>query len=84
MQAMEKQQFINELNELLAEEFEVEVSTIQPEGSIKMTLALDSLSLIDLVAVIENTYKVKISGPEMLHIKKFTELYDYLYERIEK
>ncbi len=81
---MEKQQFINELNELLAEEFEVEVSTIQPEGSVKMTLALDSLSLIDLVAVIENTYKVKISGQEMIQIKKFSELYDFLYERIEK
>lgn len=81
---MEKQQFINELNELLAEEFEVEVSTIQPEGSVKMTLALDSLSLIDLVAVIENTYKVKISGQEMMQIKKFSELYDFLYERIEK
>ncbi|MBO4530501.1 MAG: acyl carrier protein [Paludibacteraceae bacterium] len=81
---MEKQQFIDELNELLAEEFEVEVSTIQPEGSVKMTLALDSLSLIDLVAVIENTYKVKISGQEMMQIKKFSELYDFLYERIEK
>ena len=39
---MEKQQFIDELNQLLAEEFEVEVSTIQPDASIKMTLALDS------------------------------------------
>ena len=81
---MEKEQFINDLNNLLAEEFEVEVSTIKPDATVKITLALDSLSLIDLVAVIENVYKVKISGPEMLHIKKFSELYDFLYERIEK
>ena len=81
---MEKQQFINDLNELLAEEFEVEVSTIKPEATIKITLALDSLSLIDLVAVIENTYKIKISGSELMHIKKFDELYDFLYERLEK
>lgn len=81
---MEKEQFINDLNELLAEEFEVEVSTIKPDATVKITLALDSLSLIDLVAVIENVYKVKIGGSEMMHIKKFSELYDFLYERIEK
>jgi acyl carrier protein len=81
---MVKEQFIQELNELLAEEFEVEVSTIQPNKSIKMTLALDSLSLIDLVAVIENTYKVKISGQEISNIKEFTDLYDIIYDRLEK
>ena len=80
----DKQQFIDELNNLLAEEFEVEVSTIKPDATVKITLALDSLSLIDLVAVIENTYKVKISGQEMVGIKKFSELYDFLYERIQK
>ena len=81
---MVKEQFIQELNELLAEEFEVEVSTIQPNKSIKMTLTLDSLSLIDLVAVIENTYKVKISGQEISNIKVFTDLYDIIYDRLEK
>lgn len=81
---MVKEQFIQELNELLAEEFEVEVSTIQPNKSIKMTLALDSLSLIDLVAVIENTYKVKISGQEISNIKEFIDLYDIIYDRLEK
>ncbi len=81
---MEKQQFIEELNQLLAEEFEVEVDAIKPDATVKIALALDSLSLIDLVAVIENTYKVKISGTELSHIKKFSELYDFLYEKIEK
>ncbi len=81
---MDKEQFIQELNDLLAEEFEVEVSAIQPSKSIKMTLALDSLSLIDLVAVIENIYKVKISGQEISSIKVFSELYDIIYDRLEK
>jgi acyl carrier protein len=49
-----------------------------------MTLALDSLSLIDLVAVIENIYKVKISGQEISGIKVFSELYDIIYDRLEK
>lgn len=80
---MDKAQFIKEFNQLLSEEFEVEVSSIKPEATIKITLALDSLSLIDLVAVIENVYKVKISGPDMMQIKKFSDLYDYLYEKIK-
>jgi acyl carrier protein len=81
---MEKQQFIAEFNQLIAEEFEVEVSTIKPDATVKITLAIDSMSLIDLVAVIEHEYKVKIAGPDMMQIKKFSELHDYVYERIEK
>lgn len=81
---MDKEQFIRELNELLAEEFEVEVSNIQPSKSIKMTLALDSLSLIDLVAVVEHTYKVKISGQEIANVKVFSDLYEIIFNRLEK
>ena len=73
---MDKEQFIQELNDLLAEEFEVEVSAIQPSKSIKMTLALDSLSLIDLVAVIENIYKVKIFLPISHITQSVTNLYN--------
>lgn len=81
---MDKDQFIKEFNDLLAEEFEVEVTNIKPDSSVKIALALDSLSLIDLVAVIENVYKVKISGPEMMNIKKVSDLYDYVYKHINK
>lgn len=81
---MDKETFIGKLNELLAEEFEVEVSTIKPDATIKITLALDSLSFVDLIAVIENEFGVKIPGQELKDFKIFSQLYDYIYERIEQ
>ena len=49
---------IAKINETLAEEFEVEVSDITPEANIKETLELDSLSLVDMVALVESEFGV--------------------------
>ncbi|MDD3405902.1 MAG: acyl carrier protein [Sphingobacteriia bacterium] len=79
---MEKQELIAKVNEVLAEEFEKEVSEITPEADIKATLELDSLSLVDMVALIENEFHVKIKGTEVAQIKTFGTLYDFIYERL--
>jgi acyl carrier protein len=78
---MEKNELIAKINETLAEEFEVEVSDITPEANIKETLQLDSLSLVDMVALVESEFGVKIQGAEMLKIQTFQALYDYIAER---
>ena len=78
---MEKNALIAKINETLAEEFEVEVSDITPEANIKETLQLDSLSLVDMVALVESEFGVKIQGTEMLKIQTFQALYDYIAER---
>ena len=78
---MEKNELIAKINETLAEEFEVEVSDITPEANIKETLQLDSLSLVDMVALVESEFGVKIQGAEMLNIQTFQALYDYIAER---
>lgn len=78
---MEKNELIAKINETLAEEFEVEVSDITPEANIKETLELDSLSLVDMVALVESEFGVKIQGTEMLKIQTFQALYDYIAER---
>ena len=78
---MEKQELILQINEALAEEFEVEVTDITPEANIKATLMLDSLSLVDMVALIENTFNVKIKGTELTSILTFDILYDFVYEK---
>ncbi len=80
---MEKQELIKRVNSVLAEEFEVEESVITPEGNIKQTLELDSLSLVDMVALIENEFGVKIASSELVKIPTFQDLYDYLAERID-
>ena len=78
---MEKNALIAKINETFAEEFEVEVSDITPEANIKETLQLDSLSLVDMVALVESEFGVKIQGAEMLNIQTFQALYDYIAER---
>ena len=72
---MEKQELIEKINAALADEFEVDESVITPEAPIKETLELDSLSLVDLVALIE--------GTEVSHIKTFAALYDFVFDRLK-
>ncbi len=80
---MTKEEMIAQTIEVLAEEFEVEQEVIEPEANIKETLDLDSLSLVDMVALIEETFGVKIKGTEITSIKTFGQLYDFVYERME-
>lgn len=80
---MERQELIGKINSALADEFEVEESVITPDAPIKETLELDSLSLVDLVALIESNFGIKIEGTQMSGIKTFEALYDFVYERLK-
>lgn len=75
---MEKNELIEKINEVLAEEFEIEVEDITPEANIKETLQLDSLSLVDMVALIESEFGVKIKSSELINIQTFAALYDFV------
>ena len=75
---MTREEIIAKVNSVLAEEFEVEESAITPEANVKNTLALDSLSLVDLVALIQYTYKIKIPAEDLPKILTFKDLYDYI------
>lgn len=75
---MENNDLISRVNNVLADEFEVEVSDITPEANIKETLQLDSLSIVDMIALIENEFGVKIKGDEVGTILTFKDLYNYI------
>jgi len=75
---MTKEEIIEKVNTVLSEEFEVEVEEMTPDAVIYDTLELDSLSLVDLVAVIEHTFKVKIPAAELPTVKTFADLYAYI------
>ena len=70
------------INDALAQEFEVEVSDFSTHANIKDTLQLDSLALVDMVALIESIYKVKITGKDINRIKTFGDLYDVIFEQL--
>ncbi len=69
---------IQKLNNAIAEEFEIDASVITPDASIKETLELDSLSLLDLVAVVGKVTGLKVKGADVVHIVTFGALYEYL------
>ncbi|MBO7597709.1 MAG: acyl carrier protein [Bacteroidales bacterium] len=78
---MEKNELIAKINSVLANEFEVEESEIAPEKEIKATLQLDSLRLVDMIAVIEEEFGVEIKGQSVAQVKTFQNLYDFVYEK---
>ncbi|MDR1672217.1 MAG: acyl carrier protein [Bacteroidales bacterium] len=80
---MNRQELIEQVNTVLAETFEVAISKITPDAEIKETLDLDSLSLVDMVALIETTFGVAIKGQHISSIKTFDNLYDFISDRIK-
>ena len=75
---MTRNEIMEQVNELLANEFEVEVGEITPESNIKETLSLDSLSLVDMIALVQVNYKVNIPASDLPKIQTFNDLYDYI------
>ena len=71
------------MNKVLAEEFETDETKFTPEANLKDTLSLDSLSLVDLVAVIQYTYKLKIPVEDLRKINTFNDLYDYIESHVK-
>lgn len=80
---MGKDELIVKLNKILADEFEVEVSKLTPEANIKDTLMLNSLDMVDMIAIIEYEFGYKISTEDYKKIKTFVQLYDHLYSNIK-
>ena len=75
---MTRQEIIEQVNGLLSEEFEVEQSEFTPDASLKETLQLDSINLVDLIALVQVTYKITIPVNELKQIQTFNDLYDYI------
>lgn len=79
---MEKEALIEKIDTVLSEEFEVDAAEFTPDADIKETLQLDSLSLVDMVALIDAEFGVKIKGTELVQVKTFGALYDFVHERM--
>ena len=73
-----REEIIAHVNSLLAEEFEIEESEFAPDANLKETLGLDSINLVDLIALVQYHYKVTIPVEDLKLIPTFTDLYDYI------
>ena len=79
---MTREEIIEQVNSLLAEEFEVEASEFAPEANLKETLNLDSINLVDLIALVQFTYKITIPVEDLKKIQTFNDLYDYIEQHL--
>jgi acyl carrier protein len=79
---MTRNEIVEQVNNMLAEEFEIEQSEFTPEASLKETLQLDSINLVDLIALVQMTYKITIPVSDLQQIQTFNNLYDYIEEHL--
>ncbi len=77
---MTREDIIAKVNSLLAEEFEIDESEFAPEANLKETLQLDSINLVDLIALVQFNYKITIPVEDLKKIQTFNNLYDYIEE----
>ena len=82
LKVMTREDIINHVNSLLAEEFEIEESDFAPDASLKEALQLDSINLVDLVALVHAEYNITIPAADLPSIKTFNDLYDYIEQHL--
>ncbi len=71
------------VNRVMAEEFEIDEALIAPEASLKDTLGLDSLDLVDVVVLIDQNFGVTLKGPDFAGVKTFADFYRLLDSKID-
>ena len=81
---MTTQEIIERTNVILAEHFEIDVSSITPDAIIRQTLDLDSLRAMELIVVAKKQFVIMIPPRQLSYIVTFGDLYDYLYENVKE
>lgn len=75
---------IDKINNVLAEEFEVDIQKITPEAPLMDTLDLDSLDLVDMVVLIEHNFGFTVVAKDFVGIKSFNDFYHFINSRINE
>lgn len=73
---------VSKINEILADEFEVELDEIAPELILKDTLSLDSLDYVDLVVLIQSNFGVKLVEADFKKVSTFEDFYHLVEQKV--
>lgn len=76
-------EIIDKVNEILVEEFEVDMDVILPTKNLKETLNLDSLDYVDLVVIIESNFGVKLVEADFAHLSTFEDFYTIIEQKMK-
>jgi len=76
---MDKNVMKEKVNQILADEFELESNELIPEARLYEDLGLDSLDAVDMVVGFEKAFGIKIGkNTELVTIKTLGELYAFI------
>ncbi len=75
---MTREETIEKIRNVLADEFEVDIDLIQPESPLMQTLELDSLDMVDIVVLIEKNFGFTATGQDFVGIKTFDDFYNMI------
>ena len=79
---MTNDEIIKIINEALIKEFELDSSKMLPEAVLFDTLELDSLDMVDMVIVLENAFKFKITEEkEIRGIRTLGDIHNFVIKK---
>lgn len=76
------EEIVEKVTDVLVDEFEIEISKITPDASLKDTLDIDSLDIVDLVVLIEQNFGIKLTSQDFVGITTFQDFCNLLNRRI--
>ena len=80
---MQVEEIIQKVNEAIAEEFEVEVSSLKPGTHLGDDLELDSLDGVDLIAAMQRTFCIKFPEEEARRLRTMGDIYAFVEKLVE-
>lgn len=76
---MSDEELCRKVVEVLAKEFELNPEQMGPDATLYDDLGLDSLDAVDMVVVLEKTFKMKLTDEKALRsIRTMDELFQFL------
>jgi acyl carrier protein len=71
-----------QVDQIVADEFELDAANITPDSDLYDDLGLDSLDAIDLVVALEKNFGFKVEEGAARKIRKLEQLYQFVQERV--
>ena len=82
---MTNEEIIKTINEALIKEFELDRSQMVPEAVLFEALELDSLDMVDMVIVLENAFKFKITEEkEIRDIRTLGDIHNFVIKKSDE
>ena len=72
---------LERMNEIIAEQLDVNVEELKPETNFKEDLGVDSLDLVELVMALEEEFDTEIPSEDLEKIATINDIAEYLKEK---